>query len=212
MTKTKPTAAAVTAVDPVDLVPVADAAHASGVPRSTIFRWITTRRVRARTADGVQVVSIGEVLDAKSLLAAARGKSGSPAAGLGTSLGSGADPGSRPGRSAPTLTPEDYGALFELFEENVPSIKIVADFGFTPDEVAFAREKYAKAKEADSTRPTEIDQTIADLTARVEVLEGLPREIERACASVRRVVELEKRVVELEKLMDFIVRQGGIRA
>jgi hypothetical protein len=119
----------VTTTTVVDDVPVPEASQATGVPKRTIYRWIGSGRLRSRTVDGVQVVSV----EAVRALAAARGAAEEPGtavpragtkAGTGTAMAHGAAPTSSDGTVA--------ARVFQAFESGKTPTAVVREMEFAP--------------------------------------------------------------------------------
>jgi hypothetical protein len=153
-----------------DEVPVPDASPATAVPKRTIYRWIGSGKLKARTVDGIQVVS----LEAVRALAAARdatGERGSAAPRAGTSAGTG----------TPALLPAQDGALaarvFADLDEGKTPVEIVRERELPPRVVLELSKQHDELRSMRRPARASIADEIADLK---EAFAALQSEVEVA--------------------------------
>lgn len=137
-------------------VAIPEASQSSGVPKRTIYRWIGSGKLKARSSEGVQVVSI----EAVRALAAARVATDDPRSAVprpGTSVGTGtAAPSAHDGALA--------ARVFAAFEGGKMPDEVVRDLELPPRLVLELWKQHAELR--DVSRPGR--PSVGDRVAKLE--------------------------------------------
>ncbi len=145
-----------------DEIPIPEASQTSGVPKRTIYRWVGSGRLKARTLDGIQVVS----LEAVRALAAARdanGESGNAVPRAGTSAGG--------GTVAPSV---QDGALasrvFAAFDSGKMPAEVVREMELPPRVVLDLWKQHAELRDVSRPGRPSVGDRVAELERRLDEL------------------------------------------
>ncbi len=151
-----------TATTVSDEIPIIEASRSSGVPKRTIYRWVGSGRLKARTADGVQVVS----LEAVRALAAARDANGEPGSAVpraGTSAGA--------GTAAPSAQDGPLAArVFAAFDAGKMPDEVVRDLELPPRVVLELWRQHAELRDVSRPGRPGVGDRVAEVERRLEEL------------------------------------------
>ncbi len=146
-----------------DEIPIPEASQSSGVPKRTIYRWVGSGRLKARTADGVQVVSL-EAVRALATARSATDETGSAVPRAGTSVGA--------GTAAPSAQDGPLAArVFATFDGGKMPDEVVRDLELPPRVVLDLWKQHAELRDVSRPGKPSVSDRLAELERRLGELE-----------------------------------------
>lgn len=178
---------------PEDLVPIPTAAKEAPAPLRTIYRWAQAGRLKSRTVDGQQVVSLAAV----RALAAARGAVGEPGIAVpGAGMHASTDNLALPAATTNPASQQADGALaaqvFAAFDAGQAPNDVVRDVQLAPKLVLELWRSYCELQQASGPRGPSLaeqigalEQRIATLASQLELLQAQGGSVEDQLLQMR---------------------------